>query len=122
MATRRSSLQAGQGHRLIAQSLLERGIGVDVKDARGATPLLHAIQNGHVETVKLLLAWGATRDPRDDFGAGAEEYMQVLPDFYRAIMEDRAASRAYRPTDDIEALLAVLEERHAEIRLLLAAG
>jgi ankyrin repeat protein len=116
-------LEAGaMAHALIARALLGRGIGVDVRDPRGASPLLLAAMNGHVAMVKLLLEAGADRSATDRSGAGIELYMGFIPAFYEGMIEQRGASRAYRPTDELEALLADIRRRHDEIRLLLAGG
>ena len=113
---------ASTGHTLIARALLEHGIGVDVRNARGATPLLLAVMNAHVEAVKLLLDAGADPSAADMFGGGAEAYMGTMPAFYQGVIDQRAASRAYRPTDELEALLLNMRARHEVIRLLLAGG
>ena len=42
----------------LLDSLIAKG-GVDVKDRRGATPLMYAASVGSVDAVKLLLAAGA---------------------------------------------------------------
>ena len=108
------------GHVLIARALLEHGIDVDVRNARGATPLLLAVMNAHVEAVKLLLDAGADPSAADMFGGGVEAYMGTMPAFYQGIIDQRAASRAYLPTDELEALLIGFRARHEVIRLLLA--
>jgi ankyrin repeat protein len=111
---------AANGRTDIARALIERGIAVDSPDARGATPLLLAAKGAHVETVRFLLAAGAEKVPVDDFGLGVPEYFDIVPDFYEATIEQRAASRAWRPTEHLEIDLAAIRERQAEIRKLLA--
>ena len=112
---------AGLEDDIVTQLLLARGVPVDGPDARGATPLLLAVKNAHVETVRLLLAAGARAVPVDDFGLDSADYMTIVPDFYEGLIEHRRASRAFRPTAEIEAMLEVMRARHEAIRKLLAA-
>ena len=46
--------------------------------------------------------------------------MEIMPGFYEGLIETRARSRAYRPTEHIELDLERMRARHAEIRRLLA--
>lgn len=111
---------AARGHMLIADELMARGIGADIRDARGATPLLYAVQNGHVEMVARLLGAGAAADAVDHAGHGAEDYMAIVPAFYEGRIAARQASRAYKPTGMLEMLLIDIHARHDAIRSLLA--
>lgn len=54
--------------------LLRHRAAVDTCDARGATPLMHAAGNGHVEIVSLLLGAGADCRRRDGTGRSALAY------------------------------------------------
>jgi ankyrin repeat protein len=104
----------------LVQLLLERHVPVDSRDPRGATPLLLAAKNAHPETVELLLASGAERDPHDDFGLGLSDYMDIVPGLYEARIEFREQSRAWRPTEELEIDLGHIRERRALIREMLA--
>src|SRR5215472_17730617 len=44
---------------------------IEVRDRRGATPLMHAAAFGNLETLKLLLDAGADVNARNDFNATA---------------------------------------------------
>src|SRR6516162_6855862 len=53
------------------REFLARGGDVNLKDSRGATPLMYAAMSGSLETMKMLLAAGAEVNARDAFGASA---------------------------------------------------
>lgn len=69
--------QRGNGnsrYRETSQALLHHGAAADACDARGATPLMHAAGNGHIEIVAVLLGAGADCERRDQRGHTALSY------------------------------------------------
>lgn len=54
------------GHTAVARLLREHGAELDVRAFWGGTPLHWAAANGHLETVRYLLASGARTDLRDE--------------------------------------------------------
>jgi ankyrin repeat protein len=115
-----AALPAGVANPAVVARLLGRGVPVDAKQANGATALLAAAAGGHVESVRMLLAKGADRAAKDVHGNDAEAYMRNGRAWYESIIGMRKASRAYRPTDELEKTLHELTEKHAEIRALLS--
>ncbi len=61
-------------HRDTAQTLLHHGAAVDARDIRGATALMHAAGNGHIEILAVLLGAGAHWELRDNSGRTALTY------------------------------------------------
>ncbi|MCW4468139.1 ankyrin repeat domain-containing protein [Flavobacterium sp. MFBS3-15] len=59
---------AAKGHNEIVLKLLKAGIKVDVLDPDRCTPLLGAVGDERIETVKLLLEKGADPNRADQFG------------------------------------------------------
>jgi ankyrin repeat protein len=53
------------------KALLTKGADVNMKDSRGATPLMYAAASGSAEVMKLLLDAGADVNARNSFGASA---------------------------------------------------
>ncbi|KAI1295721.1 ankyrin repeat-containing domain protein [Xylaria venustula] len=52
-------MAAQRGQTSILQTLLQQDMDSDGRDSHGLTPLMHAVANGHVEAVGLLLEHGA---------------------------------------------------------------
>ncbi len=61
-------LAAAGGHTTVLAALLARGAEVEVRDARGRTPLWEAARRSHHRAVEALLHAGANPDPRDAAG------------------------------------------------------
>lgn len=59
---------ADYGQTKVVEFLLEKGANVNVTDQYGITPLLAAIWEGHVETVKLLLEKNADKKLKSPSG------------------------------------------------------
>ena len=53
------------------QTLLSQGADVNLKDSRGATPLMYAAASGSPEVMKLLIGAGADVNAKNSFGATA---------------------------------------------------
>lgn len=53
------SVAAAKGKDGVVSFLLDKGANIELKDPRGATPLMHAAAWRHVSTVQLLLSRGA---------------------------------------------------------------
>jgi ankyrin repeat protein len=71
-------IAALQGYVDIVRFLLENGCEVDTRNIDRDTALIDAVENGHVEVVKLLLIHGA--NPRLGNAKGDEPYELVPPD------------------------------------------
>lgn len=78
---------ASKGKLGVLTLLLENGFDINLKDAEGYTPLMHAIFNNHIEVVKYLISKGADLNIRakDNFNAlhyakynKKEEIVQLL--------------------------------------------
>lgn len=112
---------ARAGRADIATRLLAAGVPADARTANGATPLLIAAGEGEIDLVRLLLGAGADPAALDSAGRGVEAYMASETAGLGSLIKMRHASRAWRPTEDLEAQLEQREKAHAEIRALLAA-
>jgi hypothetical protein len=71
------------GHVHVAKALLDgkyegHGAAVDVRDARGFTPLMLASQEGQEEAVRLLLSRGAKQDLLEDIRRGTAMHIAVM--------------------------------------------
>ena len=104
----------------LVRLLLDLNVPVDARDSAGGTALLHGARAGQVDVVRLLLARGAERYPRDREGRGIEAYMAMAVRPISAMIEQRASSRAYRPTGHLKQQLAALTAQHVAVRELLA--
>lgn len=58
----------------VVQSLLSRGVRVDTASPHGSTALMMAAQYGHEDSVRVLLAHGASAHQRDGRGATPADY------------------------------------------------
>lgn len=67
-----------EGFANIVRFLLENGAEVDTRNIETETPLIDAVENGHVEVIKLLLEFGA--NPRAASKTGDEAYELVPQD------------------------------------------
>ena len=77
-------------------------------------------RTGQIEVVRLLLARGAERNPRDRDGRGVDAYHGDGCRTHQALIKRRGMSRAYKPTEHLKMQLADLTAQHAAIRELLA--
>jgi hypothetical protein len=111
---------ASWGRADLVGRLLDSNVPVDARDAAGATALLHGVGAGQLDVVRLLLARGAERNPRDRDGRDAEAYMAMAVGAITAMIAQRQKSRAWRPTKHLRQQLAALTAQHAAIRELLA--
>ena len=57
-----------EGHKEVAELLIEKGVDVNAKDSHSMTTLHHAANAGHKEIVELLIAKGADVSAKDKFG------------------------------------------------------
>jgi hypothetical protein len=103
---------------------LRRAVGVDVRDDRGATPLIVAARAGHMAIVDVLLSSGATSDARDSEGATA--LIEAAYFGRTAVVERLLAAGAdanASASDGDSALISAARGGHEDIaRLLVAAG
>ncbi len=106
----------------LVADLIERGVGIEGRDTAGATALMQAAMAGAVDAVRLLLALGADPEVVDGDGRSIGDYLTIRPSQIQGEIDTRNMSRAYRPTAELEAMLADLNRRHAEIRALLGLG
>jgi len=80
------------------RTLLENGVDVDAKNAKGATALWLAASNGHLEVVRLLLEKGAAVDAKNDNGvtplwtAAANGHLEVVRLLLRARSRDETGA------------------------------
>ncbi|KAF7937658.1 uncharacterized protein EAE98_001972 [Botrytis deweyae] len=81
------------GYDKIVEFLLSKDCNVDVVNDLGDTPLHDAIDNGHVEVVRLLLEYGA--DPRKAKKAGGDEPSDLAA-AYVSVPEDEENTRKTR--------------------------
>lgn len=102
-----------------ATRLLAAGVPVDRPLANGATPLLATTAEGHTEIVHTLLERRVNARARDLAGRNIEEYMAPATGSITARIDQRAASRACRPTDDLADQLASPVAAHAQIREMI---
>lgn len=65
--------------------LIEKGASVSARNAEGQQPLLLAVSNGHLETVRLLMAKGADPKAKDHHGMTAVELAET--DEVRALLQ-----------------------------------
>ncbi|RBA18521.1 hypothetical protein FPRO05_10814 [Fusarium proliferatum] len=70
-ALSRLSEAASRGDNFTVQTLLEKGVLIDLRGRDGEPALIHAIKNGQAETVKLLLESGADPDIKGKLGDAA---------------------------------------------------
>ena len=86
-------IAALEGFVNIVQYLISQGCNVDCKNVDGDTPLIDAVENGHLEVVNLLLEAGA--DPHRRNGKGFEplELVKVENDDYDEIRAALVAAK-----------------------------
>lgn len=80
-------LHRATSHPLVMKAMLQRGAKVNVKSAIGYTPLHWAVQDGDVESVKLLLDAGADPDAEDDKGRSPAYWCQSTSLHHKQITE-----------------------------------
>ena len=69
----------GKGDNAKVSELLGRGANVNVQNDAGSTPLIEAVYNNHIETVRLLLEKGADPNSRKNDGASALGFAKKYP-------------------------------------------
>jgi len=111
---------AAAGRMDIAHALFLRRYRVDTRGPMGRTALMASAIEGRVAVVAELRALGADPEARDDTDNGIIELMRARLTELICRAEDRAASRAYRPTDHIESEVVRLEAAYREILQHLA--
>ena len=72
--------QAKEGDLAVLELFLKGGMDVETRDRSGATALMHAASNGHVEATFLLITEGAPVNAQDNLGRRALEYATVHPE------------------------------------------
>ena len=70
---------SGKGDNAKVSELLGQGANVNVQNDAGSTPLIEAVYNNHIETVKLLLEKGADPNARKKDGATALGFAKQYP-------------------------------------------
>ncbi len=88
------------GRTRVLQAMLDRGVPVDLRDRNGRTLLMMASENGHRDTVKLLLERGADPTTRSALGETVLDCAKRSQDAEILAMIERAiAARARAPAD-----------------------
>jgi len=72
--------QAKEGDLAVLELFLKGGMDVETRDRSGATALMQAASNGHVEATSLLIAEGAHVNAQDNLGRRALDYATVHPE------------------------------------------
>ena len=72
--------QAKEGDMAVLELFLKGGIDLETQDSSGATALMYAALNGHVEAASLLIEEGAHVNAQDKLGRRALDYATVHPE------------------------------------------
>ncbi len=72
--------QAREGDRAVLELFLKGGMDVETRDRSGATALMYAASNGHLEATSLLIEEGAHVNALDNLGRRALDYATVHPE------------------------------------------
>lgn len=72
--------QVKQGDLAVVELFLKGGMELETRDRSGATALMYAALNGHVETTSLLIEEGANVNAQDKLGRRALDYATVHPE------------------------------------------
>ena len=71
---------AKEGDPAVLELFLKGGMDLEVRDSAGATALMYAALNGHVEATSLLIEMGADVNAVDNLGRRALDYATVHPE------------------------------------------
>ena len=72
--------QVKQGDLAVMELFLKGGMELETRDPSGATALMYAALNGHVEATSLLIEEGANVNAQDNLGRRALDYATVRPE------------------------------------------
>ncbi len=72
--------QAKEGDLAVLELFLKGGMDLETRDSSGATVLMYAALNGHVEATSLLIEEGAHVNTQDNLGRRALDYATVHPE------------------------------------------
>jgi len=72
--------QAKEGDLAVLRLFLKGGMDLETRDSSGATVLMYAALNGHVEATSLLIEEGAHVNTQDNLGRRALDYATVHPE------------------------------------------
>lgn len=96
---------------------------IEVRDRRGATPLMHAAAFGNLETMKVLLDAGADVNARNDFDATALLWAARNPQKARLLLEHGADVNVQSKQGRTPLMVASLRhEGTANVAVMLAKG
>ena len=92
---------------------------VDSRTDAGRTPLMSAAMQGHVSLAAMLIDRGADRNPVDATGNTIEDLMKARRSLIEFVLDEYNSSRAWHPTEELEAELALLARNQQVILALL---
>ncbi len=72
--------QAKEGDLAVLELFLKGGMELETRDRSGATALMYAALNGHVEVTSFLIEEGAHVNAQDNLGRRALDYATVHPE------------------------------------------
>ena len=72
--------QVKQGNLTVLELFLKGGMALETRDRSGATALMYAALNGHVEATALLVEEGAQVNAQDNLGRRPLDYATVHPE------------------------------------------
>src|SRR5262245_874209 len=105
------------------EAFLASGASVDLRDSRGATPLMHAAAVGSIEAMRLLMKAGADVNAKNGLDATALVWCASNPGNARLLIDAGAAVNAVTKMKRTPLMMAAAHPGSTEtVRMLLAKG